>query len=390
MIRELYDHGMSISEISRRLNINRKTARKYAKSNEIPRYPKKNKKQSKIDPYINEIKDMINKYNLSAVRIYENIKEKGYNGSYSLVKRTARKYRNDRQIRAVFRFETGPGVQAQVDFGEYGRIEVDGKLKNLYFFSMILGYSRKRYVEFTTDISTANVINLHMKAFRYFNEYTDSILYDNMKQVVLDRKIPSTRSVFNRKFKDFSDYYGFITILCFPYRTQTKGKIENTVKYVKNNFINGRTFSSLEDINNQCALWLEKVNSKVHSTTGRIPDEMAKEEKLNPIDNVPEYSVHLNELRKVSRDCYVSYEGNRYSVPWKYAGREAMVTKTDRIIIKIDNEIVAEHSILEGTGRISRNKEHFVGLLKGIRDQNIMKFDQSVERRGLKKYEEMM
>jgi len=390
MIRELYDQGMSISEISRRLHIDRKTARKYAKSKEIPRYHRRVKGISKIDPYIDEIKEMINKYNLSSIRVYEDIKEKGYNGSYTLVKITARKYRNDRQIKAVYRFETGPGEQAQVDFGEYGQINIDGKPKKLYFFSMILGYSRKRYVEFTTDISTENVIKLHMNAFHYFHGYTDSILYDNMKQVVLERKIPSTRSVFNKRFKDFSDYYGFNPILCFPYRAQTKGKIENTVKYVKNNFLNGRTFSSLGDINNQCMLWLEKVNSKVHSTTGRIPNEMIKEEKLNSIDNVPEYSVHLNELRKVSRDCYVSYEGNRYSVPWKYAGREAMVTKTDKIIIKIDNEIVAEHSILEGTGRISRNKEHFIGLLKGIRDQNIMKFDQSVERRDLKKYEEMM
>ncbi|MGC8582054.1 MAG: DDE-type integrase/transposase/recombinase, partial [Thermoplasmata archaeon] len=129
------------------------------------------------------------------MRIYENIKEKGYNGSYILVKITARKYRNDKQIKAVFRFETGPGEQAQVDFGEYGRIEVDGKFKKLYFFSMILGYSRKRYVEFTTDISTANMINLHMKAFRYFNGYTDSILYDNMKQVVLDRKLSFLASI---------------------------------------------------------------------------------------------------------------------------------------------------------------------------------------------------
>jgi len=134
MIRELYDHGMSISEISRRLNIDRKTARKYAKSNEIPRYPKRNKKQSKIDPYINEIKDMINKYNLSAVRIYENIKEKGYNGSYTLVKITARKYRNDTQIKAVYRFETGPEEQSQVDFGEYGQINIDGKPRNYISF----------------------------------------------------------------------------------------------------------------------------------------------------------------------------------------------------------------------------------------------------------------
>jgi transposase len=388
MIRELYERGMSISNIARRLQIDRKTVRKYAKSSEIPKYHR-DKRPSKIDPYISEVKDLVNKYDLSSIRIYEKLKEDGFKGSYTLVKDVARKYRNDRQIKAVYRFETKPGVQAQVDFGEVGRIEIDDKIKKLYFFSMILGYSRKRYVEFTTDISTGNVIKLHINAFHYFHGYTDTILYDNMKQVVLDRKIPATRSVFNTKFKNFSEYYGFNTLLCFPYRAQTKGKIENTVKYVKNNFYKGRAFTSMEDLNNQCMLWLEKVNSKIHGTTGRIPDEMAKEEDLNSIDGMPDYSIHINEHRKVSRDCYVSYEGNRYSVPWKYAGREASVSKTDKIVIKIDDETII-HDILAGTGRISRNKAHFEGLLKSIRDQNLLKFEQSVEKRDLKKYEEMI
>ena len=101
MIRELYDQGMSISEISRRLNIDRRTARKYAKSKEIPRYHRRVKRISKIYPYIDEIKEMINKYNLSSIRIYEDIKEKGYKGSYTLVKITARKYRNDRQYKGL-------------------------------------------------------------------------------------------------------------------------------------------------------------------------------------------------------------------------------------------------------------------------------------------------
>ncbi|MGC8581731.1 MAG: hypothetical protein ACP5MW_05265 [Thermoplasmata archaeon] len=89
-----YEHRTSISEISRRLHIDRKTARKYAKSKEIPKYYR-NKKPSKIEPYIKEIKEMINKYNLSSIRIYGNLKEKGFDGSYTLVKDTARKYRSD-------------------------------------------------------------------------------------------------------------------------------------------------------------------------------------------------------------------------------------------------------------------------------------------------------
>ena len=186
---------------------------------------------------------------------------------------------------------------------------------------MILGYPRKRYVEFTTNISTANVTKLHINAFQYFGGYTDTILYDNMKQIVIDRKINVSESTLNKDLLDFAEYYGIVIRLSKPYRPQTKGKIENTIKYVRNNFFKGRTFTSISDINNQCMEWLDTVNSKIHSTSGEIPNNRGKRENLNSITNVPEYRVKLNEMRKVSRDCYVSYKGNRYSVTWKYAGR---------------------------------------------------------------------
>jgi hypothetical protein len=115
-----------------------------------------------------------------------------------------------------------------------------------------------------------------------------------------------------------------------------------------------------------------------------------KQESLNPMSTVPAFMTRKEEIRKVSRDCYVSYKGNRYSVPWKYAGRECRVIEESSLVkIEIDSTVVATHHIIAGTGRISRNKEHFEGLLKAIRDENSAVYSQTVETRDLKKYEEV-
>ena len=171
---------------------------------------------------------------------------------------------------------------------------------------------------------------------------------------------------------------------------QTKGKIESTIKYLRHNFWNGRSFESLDDMNAQCLSWLNSVNMKVHGTTHEIPRERLMKEMLNPMDSVPGYFTRKEETRKVSRDCYVSWNGNRYSVPWIYAGREALVTEESTLRIQVDSLIVAEHDILPGTGRISRKKEHFEGLLKALREENIKNFQTRVEKRDLSEYEEVM
>ncbi|MCL4327992.1 MAG: IS21 family transposase [Candidatus Thermoplasmatota archaeon] len=266
VIREMKDRGLSISEISRRLGISRTTVRRYLKSGMVPQYHR-GPAGSSIEPFLPLMREMIDQHNLSAVRIHEELRKKGFRGSYSLVKMHSRPMRNDRKIIAVDRYETDPGKQSEVDFGEFGYIAEDGKRRRLYTFSMILGYSRMRYAEFTTDVSTRNVIRLHLNAFRFFRGYTDTILYDNMKQVVLERKIKASESRFNGEFMSFAEYYGIVVRLCHPYRAQTKGKIENTIKYLRYNFWAGRTFESLQDMNAQCHEWLQKVNSQVHGTT---------------------------------------------------------------------------------------------------------------------------
>ncbi len=317
------------------------------------------------------------------------MRKKGFQGSYSLVKQYSRPMRNDRKILAVYRYETDPGKQSHVYFGEFGHIEIDGKLRKLYAFSMILGYSRMRYAEFTTDISTRNVIRMHLNAFWHFGGYTDTILFDNMKQVVLERKLKASESRFNGEFMSFSEYYGITVRLCYPYRAQTKGKIENTIKYIRYYFWAGRSFESLSDINNQCQEWLHKVNSQIHGTTHEIPYERLKNEQLNPMDSLRDCCTRIEELRKLSRYCYISYKGNCSSVPWVYAGRISWVIASSTLKIQVDSQIVAEHDTLPRSGRISRKKEHFECPFKAIRDQNMENFQTRVEKRDFSEYEEV-
>ena len=152
----------------------------------------------------------------------------------------------------------------------------DGKWKKLYCFLMILGYSRMRYIEFVTDMSTNTLIRCHQNAFRYFGGYPEEILYDNMKQVVIKRLLKQEDSTLNRQFEDFAGFYGFKPILCRPYRGQTKGKVERTVQFVRDNFMVGIKYNSLADLNGQALAWCNKVNGKVHATT----DEVESPEKF--------------------------------------------------------------------------------------------------------------
>ena len=386
MIREMRDEGMSISEIARQTGHSRTTIRKLLGLRRPLEYTRK-QKSSILDPYKDYIRQRIMQYDLSSVRIMEEIRARGYPGSLTIIKDFCRSIRKDRSIIAVYRFETKPGKQAQIDFGEFGHILIDSRRRKLYGFSYVLGFSRYRYVEFIIDIGTQNLENLHIHAFRYTGGIPDEILYDNLKQVVLDRKIKAGESTFNPEFQRFSEYYGFVTRLCWPRRPQTKGKVENSIKYIKNNFFKGLEFESLQDLNNLAHSWMQKVNNKIHGSTGRMPSEMVHEEPLSPVDAVPEYTFSISEERKVSRECYVHWKGNRYSVHWKHAGRIAMC-KEDSGILRISvGDDLYEHEILAGSGRISRKKEHFEGLLKAIRDQNYHNYEVDVQRRDLKEYE---
>jgi transposase len=335
-IRADHQKGLSYSELGRKYNIDRRTAKKYAESESRPVYSLTDSKPSKLDPYKSQIMVWLNEAPYSAMRIWEKIQEQGFDGSYSVVKHFVRGKKEQLNEQATIRFETMPGLQAQVDwaFFEDHRVKEGKESKKLYCFLMILGYSRMRYIEFVTDMSTDTLIRCHVNAFRYLGGYPEEILYDNMKQVVIKRLMKQEESTLNRQFEDFAGFYGFKPILCRPYRGQTKGKVERTVAFVRDNFMMGIKYSSLDDLNGQAICWCNKVNAKEHGTTGKVPFEQLRLEKLNPL--VREYIIDKINLRKVGKDCLISYDGNQYSVPSEYAG-------SDVAVVALGNMLAAYH-----------------------------------------------
>lgn len=382
MIRHLNTKGLNISEISRKTGHDRKTVRKYIHAEEILKNSKRKPRGSILDPYKDYIKERLEEYPLSAVRILEEIQERGYPGSYTVVKEFVRTIRLSKQIPAEYRYETGPGIQSQVDWGEVDKVVVDGKSRKLYCFTMVLGFSRMRYVEFTLDLKTETFVQGHVNAFQYFGGITKEILYDNTKNVVLKRALKSNESEWNPLFEDFFNYYGFIPRLCKPGKqgAKTKGKIERVVGYVKDNFYLGRAYASIQDLNTQSSAWMEKVNRLAHGTTKIPPYDRLPEEKLVPFDEKSPYQIVRTEFRKISKDCYFSYMGNHYSVPWKYAGLQTKLhIQNDKMQVFVNDINICDHVCRQSSGNVVRIKEHFEGLLKEIMQRNRSQHEQRIK-----------
>lgn len=359
-IRSDRQKGMSYTEIGRKYHIDPRTAKRYAESPQRPEYTLTAPKPSKLDPYKEQISQWLEEAPYSAQRILEKIKEQGYPGSYSIVKHYVRGKKEQLDEKATVRFETMPGQQGQVDwaFFEDHLVLEQGKWKKLYCFLMILGYSRMRYIEFVTDMSTNTLIRCHQNAFRYFHGYPEEILYDNMKQVVIKRLLKQEESTLNRQFEDFAGFYGFKPILCRPYRGQTKGKVERTVQFVRDNFMIGIKYNSLDGLNGQAVAWCNKVNAKVHATTNEIPFERLKKEGLNPLSR--EYIIDKINLRRVQKDCLISYAGNQYSVPAEYAGRDVAVVALDNMLaVYHEGKQIALHRISYQKKDMAVNAQHY-------------------------------
>lgn len=400
---EITTGKVNISVLSKQLNYDRKTIRKYLMQPTSPSGLRYHSKPSKLDPYKEHISERLSQFPLlSSIRLFEEIQHQGYTGGYTIVKDYIRIIRPIIPTLPEIRYETKPGVQAQVDWSDCYYAQPDGTLKKVFCFSMVLGYSRMRFVKFTTSTDLTTFLICHQHAFDYFGGLTQEILYDNMKVVVIKRKYPSTDSEFNSVFSDFRDHYGFKAYLCRPYRAKTKGKIERAIRYIKDNFVYGRFFTSISDMNIQVRQWMEKVNHQEHGTTFEIPFERFKDENLRSIHSIPPYLVRRREERRISKDCYISLYGNRYSVPWQYARREAVIEILEqRIQIEVDGLVIAEHVLLEGRHESSRKKEHFEGLLKAVRDETKGKMppisrdkipdksSNSVEKRCLAEYDQL-
>lgn len=362
MIKHMHNQGVPKARIARELGLNRRTVDKDI--NEGAHHEHKRQPIGSIlDPHKDYIKQRLDKYDLTATRILREIKERGYPGSYTILRDYIRQLKGAKPKPAFVRFETEPGEQAQVDWSDFGWMESGGKRMKLWCFSMVLGYSRTLYIEFTHSQNLVSLGKAHINAFRYFGGITDTILYDNMTTVVLSRE--GNRILWNPQFMDFASYYGFVPKLCLPGRKETKGKVERPYSYIRSSFFDGTEFGGLSDLNERTRNWLDNVaNVRIHATTGTIPFDRLKEENLHPLRD-EDYVLEHSEMRKSTKDCYISFEGNRYSVPYQYSCRDlAIKLKGEELQILYGDELIATHRMSYQKGRMITEPEHFIGIPK--------------------------
>lgn len=277
----MHKAGISIREIARKLGVSRNTVRAAIRRDGPPEYQRR-PRPSKLDPYKDYLLERLREFpELSAKRLFEEVRSQGYDGQISILKDFTRPHRVPRK-RTVVRFETPPGEQAQCDWAELGTHEVRGISTKVYAFAMLLGFSRYLYVEFSESCGSDAFLAAHARAFAYFDGMPRRILYDNAKIVALTHS--RTVVTFNEALLDFAGRFGFRPQLCRPYRPQTKGKVERTIGYVKDAFLVGRIFTDLDDMNAAVLAWLEgEANVRVHATTGAVPAERLPLEGLTPI-----------------------------------------------------------------------------------------------------------
>ncbi len=232
------------------------------------------------------------------------------------------------EARATVRFETPPGKQLQIDFGER-RALIGGESVKVYLFVATLGYSRRLYVRaFRNERQESWFAGLE-GAFRHFGGVTEEVLFDNDRGLVV-RHDRATREVeFNARLHAFARHWRFRPRACAPYRARTKGKDERGVGYVKKNAVAGRCFDSWSAFEAHLDGWTRDIaDQRVHGTTGEVPIERfrrADADALRPITGVPPFAVSRELVRKVQADCAIEVDGNAYSVPWRLIGETVCV-----------------------------------------------------------------
>lgn len=358
-----FRQGQGKRKIARELGLDRKTVTRVLAQERPAPYRRTVARPTVVTPYLDYLQRRAPEVDYNAYRLFQELQARGYAGGYEMVKLAVRPLRAERERlgEATLRFETAPGRQAQVDWGTTWA-EIAGQRVRVQVFVMVLGYSRRLYVEFTRDQQVATLLTCHQHAFDWFGGLPEEVLYDNPKTVVLKRDREGRVLAWNPQFWDFARYYGFTPRLCRPYRAQTKGKVESGVKYVKRSFVLGRPFPSWDALNPTVQEWVVRVaDQRMHGTTFRKPVEAFAEEHLRSHLGRPPYVLQTRLLRTVAHDCLVTVETNRYSVPAAYVGQgvEVQWGAGETVHIYHQGTLIATHPRASGPHQLCLDPAHY-------------------------------
>lgn len=363
-----YGQGWSVRQLAREYRCGRNRILRIVRENEqrrahgvkVPVPPKVY--PSKLDPYKEYIQELLQKFDkITAQRIYEMILEKGYPGKISQVEVYVRSIRKAIPPAIIQCVETLPGQRAAHDWSDY-IIEFASsspRPHKVTFFSYILAYSRRQYIEVVEDKTQQTLFECLVNAFMYFDGVVREIKSDNQRACV-DRW-ECGQPIFNRHYLSFASHYGFRPLTIRPGRPMENLKVERPFYYLESNFLNGRIFRDKNDLKEQLHNWLSGVNDvRVHRTTRRKPIDMFIDEVpcLLPLPKT-HYDTSLIVYRVVNQESCVNYQGYHYFVPGDHLFKSIplRVTSNQLIIYSYDFKLLAEHPLA-----VKGDKGRYIGL----------------------------
>lgn len=364
----LFESGWKKRRIARELGLDRNTVRDHIRAFERSKSPispagtdganspimlagnfidpsQRPGRPSRCEPHKSFIESAV-QGGLSGQRIYQDLKiEHGFDGSYDAVKRYLRRMYPEKAER-IWRMESPPGEEAQVDFGTGAWITgEDGRKRRSYVFRIVLSYSRKAYSEAVFRQDTETFIRCLENAFRHFGGVPETLTIDNLKAAV--KRADWYDPELNPKIIEFGRHYGIVIIPTMPFTPEHKGKVENSVKYVKGNALKGRTFSSLEEENKYLWDWERNVaDMRIHGTTRQQVFKLFEQEKpaLKPLP-ASLFPCYQEGKRTVHRDSFVEIARAYYEAPPEYIGQEVWV-RWDSHVVRIFNRRLEQIKVL--------------------------------------------
>ena len=384
-VRFMRSQGKSIRAIATELGVHRKTVRRALASESQPRYkaraPRPNPELERLRP---DLERMLFKEKLIGTRILEEV-EGRYHGSAATLYRYLKGLRAAREaerFRAIERFETLPGHQAQFDWSPY-TVSIGGVLTPIIVFDVLLAYSRKRHFTVSLDHTQLSVFEALERSWLHIGGVTEEVLVDRAREMVLNPSV--TPVVWNQRFLELCGHYGIRPVACRGRRPQTKGKEERPFFYLEQHFIKGRSWPDFLALERDLDRFESEWEQRPHETTGEPPAvrfERDERPSLRALPTGPFISSE-EEFRQVSRDCLVSYRSVRYSVPWQYAGKRVWLRPSQGMHLEVRNQagtVIAVHRLSTKKRMTVLDPAHYAGLRRRAARTRILAETRLLER----------
>jgi transposase len=364
--RMLLNEKWKFNTIAKQLHVHHSVVERICEQYGLPR-PVAQTRPSILDPYVPFIVDTLQKYpKLCASRLYTMVKERGYPGGEDHFRHRISQYRPRRTAEAYLRLKTLPGEQAQVDWGHFGKILIDGALRCLMAFVMVLSWSRKIFLKFFPDQKTANFLRGHVDAFHAWGGCARVNLYDNLKSAVLERRGDAIR--FNPMLLALAGHYHYEPRPVAVARGNEKARVERAIGYIRKAFFAARKFTDLDDLNRQAEEWCdgpasERCCPEDRTMTVRVAFEKEKKHLL-PLPDNPFCTDERVEV-SVGKTPYVRFDSNDYSVPHTAVRRTLTVIATPNQVEILDgNAIIASHHRTYGRHQQIEDPAHLEALVQ--------------------------